>query len=201
MSPPCASLRRIIARIGERRFPHSLGPRGADISPSPVPDPVKHTADPANGTPENSIATIQTTHDSWLEPCLRATRVASNPPSSTTFTYATTLPGIVVTQAELVVLFRPAAEARTLLSAQTAHPNKRQLVNSRFYLSNSTYRSITRLEHLPTGPESSAYGPEASNFIRPISSSRGCRTFPEIFISQPYRQSRASDWSVSPTEK
>ena len=78
------------------------------------------------------------------------------------------------------------ATAQMLLKRRS--PQRRQLVNSTVVLVRLNIPIDPRLEHLPTGPDFSACGPEASNFIRLISSSRGCRTFPEIFISQPYRQ-------------
>lgn len=46
------------------------------------------------------------------------------------------------------------------------------------------YRIHPRLEHLPTGPESSAQGPGTSCFMSLISFSRGRRSFPDIFIPQ-----------------
>ena len=44
-----------------------------------------------------------------------------------------------------------------------------QLVNSATEFIKPTCRSHPRLEHLPTGPESSAHGPDASRFIGLIS--------------------------------
>ena len=67
-------------------------------------------------------------------------------------------------------------------SSRRARPKGVNSNIPRMRSSNPRYRIHPRLEHLPTGPKSSARGMGASCLMSLISSSRGRRSFPDVFV-------------------